>query len=176
MTRFLPSPNAWLWKSWRVKQRERQAWEQQITVSVMQASPKIRALAQVFSHGCVRIDVERQVARVQGLIRDDDNLAFAVKPLQDALKRAGLIHDDDRQWIDQATTQLVALDGQARTIVTLTQIPHTKAALPVCRVHGVPIFGDMNGVPHCPLCRSGAASDAKQQARQPHVSLGDSGD
>lgn len=76
-----------------------------------------------------RVTVIRQVATRRQFIRDDENLHFAVKPLNDALKRLGLLYDDSRTWLEQPPVeQQVSPDGQARTIVRLERTEASDAA------------------------------------------------
>lgn len=70
-----------------------------------------------------RVTVERQVVRQSHFIQDDDNLRFSVKPVNDALKRLGLIFDDSREWLDQPMPeQRVAEDRVARTIIRIERL------------------------------------------------------
>lgn len=73
-----------------------------------------------------RVSVIRIVKYRHHFISDDDNLKFALKPLLDALKRAGYIYDDKREWLDQPALpeQRVAEDGIARTIVRIERVSH----------------------------------------------------
>ena len=98
--RELRSPNAWLWRHWRVKQREREDWEMELMLACVK-----RDRAHSFSPRLVpfrrRVTVTRIVPSRRNFIKDDDNLRFAVKPLNDALKRKGLIYEDSREYLDQ---------------------------------------------------------------------------
>lgn len=111
LRRELKSPNTWNGRHWRFKHRESQEWEQFVWVAlakmarakdvigvltVMNALPPRRVCAEKR-----RVTITRQVPSSRNFIRDDDNLRFAVKPLNDALKRLGLIHDDNRKWLEQ---------------------------------------------------------------------------
>lgn len=71
-----------------------------------------------------RVSVIRIVKYRSHFISDDDNLKFALKPLLDALKRAGYIYDDKREWLDQPALpeQQVATDGVCRTIVRIERV------------------------------------------------------
>jgi hypothetical protein len=70
-----------------------------------------------------RVTIIRQVASRRHFIRDDDNLQFSAKPLNDALKRLGLVYDDTRTWMVQPLpTQQVSPNGVAWTIVRIEPI------------------------------------------------------
>jgi len=110
--RELRSPNAWLWKHWRVKQRERQQWEQEIAVSLLTEKGKRNVFAVLLAMNAVpdakrtcevrrKVTVTRIVTSKRRFIRDEDNLRFSVKPVNDALKRLGLIKDDNAKWLEQ---------------------------------------------------------------------------
>lgn len=108
--RELRSPNAWLWGHWRKKQRERQQWEQDIAVALLTTKGQGSVL-RVATHAVLstprtcdvrrRVVVTRVVPSSRRFIRDEDNLRFSVKPVNDALKRLGLIKDDNAKWLEQ---------------------------------------------------------------------------
>lgn len=67
-----------------------------------------------------RVTVIRLVKSRRQFIRDDENLHFAVKPLNDALKRLGLLYDDSRTWLEQPPVeQQLSPDGLPKTIVRI---------------------------------------------------------
>jgi hypothetical protein len=131
IARELKSPNRWQGRHWRYKHRETQEWEQFIWVhiakqtgakdamqvlSVMNAIPALKRVCGEKR----RVTVTRYCPSGRNFIRDDDNLRFAVKPLNDALKRLGLIRDDSRKWLEQPIpTQEVATDGRWRTVIQI---------------------------------------------------------
>ena len=133
--RELKSPNRWNGRHWRYKHRETQEWEQFIWVkiaqqagtrdalqvlSVMNAIPSLKRVCQEHR----RVTVTRYVPSTRNFIKDDDNLRFAVKPVNDALKRLGLIRDDSRKWLEQPMpTQAVSTDGRWRTVIEIEAIP-----------------------------------------------------
>jgi hypothetical protein len=132
--RELRSPNAWLWKHWRIKQRERETWEQEIAVAlltdrgkrhlgaVLQAMNAIQASRRTCDERR-RVTVTRLVPSRRNFIKDDDNLRFSVKPVNDALKRLGLIHSDSRQWLEQSMPmQEVSPDGTYATIIEIERL------------------------------------------------------
>lgn len=119
--RGLCSPNRDRGAHWSRRHRETRIWEQHIVAAAL-ASPATRTayerLRLIEGERLVRtargwrVRIERRPARrrveVTRLIhsrreriRDADNLAFAVKPLNDALRRLGLIYDDSRRWLEQ---------------------------------------------------------------------------
>lgn len=70
-----------------------------------------------------RVTIIRQVTTRRQFIRDDENLHFAVKPLNDALKRLGLLYDDSRTWLEQPPVeQQLSADGHPHTIVRIERI------------------------------------------------------
>lgn len=110
--RELRSPNAWLWGHWRKKQRERQQWEQDIAVALLTTKGQRSLPALLVAMNAVpavprtcdvrrRVVVTRVVPSSRRFIRDEDNLRFSVKPVNDALKRLGLIKDDNAKWLEQ---------------------------------------------------------------------------
>lgn len=110
--RELRSPNAWLWKHWRIKQREREAWEKDIAIALLTADGRKNVFAILQAMNAIpetkrvcaerrRVTVTRIVPSARRFIRDEDNLRFSVKPVNDALKRLGLIKDDNRKWLEQ---------------------------------------------------------------------------
>lgn len=130
--RELKSPNKTLWAHWRLKMREREDWEQALTfASVTYAGMTTaaglglvkRSLSLFIAEGAKErrtVAVVREVPSTRHFIRDDDNLAFSVKPLFDAMKRVGMITDDKREFLRAApTVQRVASDGAMHTAIEL---------------------------------------------------------
>ena len=71
----------------------------------------------------MRVTVTRQVPHTRNFLRDDDDLRYTTKPLNDALKHAGLIYDDSREWMHQdIPTQEVSRDGLYWTIVRIEPV------------------------------------------------------
>lgn len=134
--RELRSPNAWLWKHWRVKQKEREDWQTEIAIQALR--PEVRKKLDIWvllyaknqipeaKRECKRkrrVTVTRYVPKKRNFIRDDDNLRFAVKPVNDALKRLGLIKDDNRKWLDQPMpVQEVSADGKYYTRILIEDV------------------------------------------------------
>ena len=112
----LDTPNKRRGHHWSARHKETKAWELVVRAIAnvnLQAWSLIRdtttrrdALGQ---HRIIesrrkerrRVTVIRQVSGADGLIRDSENLHFALKPLNDALKRIGLIYDDSMDWLEQ---------------------------------------------------------------------------
>lgn len=128
--RKLRSPNEILGRHWREKSRERKQWQAHIVNALVLSCGHAAASALLkpdallgAKGGCVvrrRVDVIRYVPKKANFIRDDDNLAFAVKPLLDALKHAGLIRDDRRRWIElPLPTQEISNDGTFWTWIAI---------------------------------------------------------
>jgi len=128
LPRLLRSPNETLWRHWRVKQRERLAWEALLLAALLDVGgygrPYIRR--RVYGDRVTleapprRVVIERWLARPQQMIRDVDNLAFSGKHVVDALVRVGLLRDDSPAWAERpAPTQSVSADGRAYTVIRL---------------------------------------------------------
>lgn len=137
--RRLASPNLNLWKHWSKKLLESNGWLAALHIACIQVpgwrawlvadvdmQPDARGLfrpVEIRRQERRRVTVVRQVKYRGHFIRDDDNLRFATKPLNDALKRIGLLYDDSREWLEQAMpTQEVSPDGQCRTIVRIERV------------------------------------------------------
>lgn len=136
--RELKSPNAWNGRHWRYKYRETQEWEQFIwtalakqarassvvaVLAVMNALPPKRVCEEKR-----RVTVTRLVPSKRNFIRDDDNLRFATKPLNDALKRLGLIRDDNRKWLEQPMPmQAVSETGGWLTVIEIAPVEAIEA-------------------------------------------------
>lgn len=127
--RELRSPNAWMWKHWRIKQRERAMWERDIFAvgCVEVGTGRMLARQRAVDGGMIpagrhRVTVTRRVPSRRNFIRDDDNLRFSVKPLNDALKRAGLIYSDAREWLEQPMPTQEVGPGY-ETVIVIEAIP-----------------------------------------------------
>lgn len=148
MFRRLKAPNQTFWAHWMAKYREVQAWQGALAMALATQAPGWHTTWNVitgvesrkderghFQHREIRraerrrVTVIRQVRQRSHFIRDDDNLRFAVKPLNDALTRAGLLYDDSREWLEQGMpVQEVSPDRQVRTIVRIERVEGTHAA------------------------------------------------
>lgn len=130
--RELKTPNRWNGRHWRYKHRESQEWEQAVWVEIARRTGA-RDMYQVLA--CMgalpkrvcqekrRVTVTRVCPSGRNFIRDDDNLKFACKPLNDALKRLGLIYQDSRKWLEQPTPgQEVSPDGKWRTVIDIEPV------------------------------------------------------
>lgn len=131
--RRLESPNASRGAHWRVRHRISQTWEEEIWAAVarqtgartpvevlvcMNAIPALKR--NPASIGRQRVTIERHVPSRRNFIKDDDNLAFCAKPVNDALKRLVYIRDDSRKWLEQPTpTQHVSADKKDWTVITI---------------------------------------------------------
>lgn len=131
--RELKSPNAWMWKHWRVKQKEREGWETDIAWTLLRDGQKKNTYALLAAMNAIkprrvcdrkrRVVITRIVPSTRRFIRDDDNLRFAVKPVNDALKRLGLIKDDNRKWLDQPMPeQIVSVTGEVATVIEINNV------------------------------------------------------
>lgn len=123
--RELKSPNKWQGRHWRYKHRESQEWEMAVFVemSIQIGSGRVLKASERRPFERRRVSVVRLVPSMRNFIRDDDNLRFATKPLNDALKRLGLIHDDSRKWLEQTLpTQEVSPDGKHYTRIVIEEV------------------------------------------------------
>lgn len=123
--RELKSPNRWNGAHWRVKHRESQDWEVALWAAIGAHSGvgSVRKPSERLLEERRRVVVVRQVPSLRNFIRDDDNLRFATKPLNDALKRLGLIRDDSRKWLEQTLpTQEVSTDGKYYTRILIEAV------------------------------------------------------
>jgi Holliday junction resolvase RusA-like endonuclease len=119
----LKSPNTWQGRHWRYKHRESQMWEEAIwTLCALVMKP--RRICEVKR----RVTVTRFVPSARNFIRDDDNLRFATKPLNDALKRLGLIKNDSRNWLEQPMPeQVVSVVKGYGTRLVIEDIPESSS-------------------------------------------------
>lgn len=133
--RELKSPNKWQGRHWRYKHRETTEWEQAIHVAyamrrgVMVATQsRIAGVLGASAPLKAKVTVTRIVPSARNFIRDDDNLRFSTKPLNDALKRLGLIHDDSRRWLEQPQVrQEVSGIGEWATVITIEPVEAATA-------------------------------------------------
>lgn len=118
--RELKSPNKWQGRHWRYKHRETTDWERELQIAWLSVPKKVQQKVRE-DHDCImRVRVERHCPSARNFIRDDDNLRFSTKPLNDALKRVGFIVDDNRKWLVQGLPeQRVSVDAQWRTVIEI---------------------------------------------------------
>jgi Holliday junction resolvase RusA-like endonuclease len=140
--RELKSPNTWNGRHWRYKHRETQEWEQFIWVTLAKQARSSSVLAVLTVMNALppkrvcsekrKVTVTRLVPSARNFIRDDDNLRFSVKPLLDALKRLGLIRDDNRKWIDlPMPVQAVSESKNWVTVIEIATVDPIDEALDV---------------------------------------------
>lgn len=142
--RRLGSPNILRWSHWSAHARETKLWEAEIQIACFQVrgwqewlltsiemQRDERGLYQPVEtrrRERRRVTVIRQT-RTRAVITDDDNLRYATKPLNDALKRLGLVYDDSRDWMEQPTpVQEQAPDRKWRTIIRIERLSQEAAA------------------------------------------------
>lgn len=134
VARKLDSPNSWR-ASWALGHNLMNWWTRAFTTALA-ANAGFDSMARFQSEGhlprCefpVKVTVTRQVPHRRNFIRDDDDLRYTTKPLNDALKHAGLIYDDSRTWLQQdMPVQEVSRDGLYWTIVRIEPIDLAAAA------------------------------------------------
>ena len=72
---------------------------------------------------CRRVTVTRLVPSSRNFIRDEENLRFSTKPVNDALKRLGFLYDDSRRWLEQPLPrEEVAPDGRDVTVIQIERV------------------------------------------------------
>ncbi len=130
--RELKSPNRWNGAHWRVKHRESQDWERDIFYEIASQQRVKGILGALLVLGAFPwqscqekriVTMTRFVPSKRNFIKDDDNLRFATKPVNDALKRLQLIREDSRKWLEQATpTQEVSTDGKYYTRIQIQAV------------------------------------------------------
>lgn len=138
--RELKSPNKTLWAHWRLKQAERQAWEQELLlaiavyggITVAAGAQRLRSLSVFVAPGVKerrRVVVTRLVPSSRNFIKDDDNLSYSLKHLCDAMKRVGLLYDDRREYLDAPRpTQAVSPDRVYTTVIEIQRLGVGPAA------------------------------------------------
>lgn len=146
IARPLESPNRTRGYHWRTRHRESQAWEQEIASAFPTSGTRLGRISLElrtepyqdrrgrWKQRTIRrrerrgVFVHRFVKSAHRLIHDPDNLAYATKPLLDALKRLSLIYDDSAAWLDQTETrQTISLTGVEFTAITLTISARSEA-------------------------------------------------
>jgi hypothetical protein len=125
--RELKSPNKWQGRHWRYKHRETQQWEWEIAAVALTTNGGYlqfqRDGGMLRPYEVRRVTVTRIVPSKRNFIKDDDNLRFSTKPLNDALKRLGLIYDDSRKWLQQPIPeQIVSPEGEWRTVIEIAPV------------------------------------------------------
>jgi len=134
----LESPNVTRGYHWRRRHRETMAWQGLIHGH----APRMRPLWSVETNPRLayddrgrpylktdriperrRVTITRLVPSRRNFIRDDDNLRFAAKPVNDALKRLGFLYDDTRTWLEQpAPVQTVDPQGRDLTVIRIERV------------------------------------------------------
>jgi hypothetical protein len=133
VARKLDSPNAWR-KHWTLGHRLMKWWLRAFTTALA-TNGGFESMARYQAEGQMppvkfrmKVTVIRQAPSRRNFIRDDDDLRYTTKPLNDALKHAGLIKDDSRRWLNQPMpVQEVSSDRHYWTVVRVE--PDTEAAL-----------------------------------------------
>ncbi len=125
VARKLDSPNIWR-GHWMIGHKLMQWWLTAFTTALA-TNAGCTSMARFQLEGQLppvtfpmKVSVTRLVPSVRNFIKDDDDLRYTTKPINDALKHAGLIKDDSREWLTQEMpTQEVSPDGLYWTIVRI---------------------------------------------------------
>jgi hypothetical protein len=149
--RELLSANKTIWGHWRIKQRERDDWEEALVHAAADyAGVTTRAGLELVKRSLSlfvperprdakgklappaqrsRVELLRLVPTKRRLILDDVNLRFAGKHLVDGMKNIGMIAADSRKWLEEPEpTQDLSADGKFWTVIRLTRLPLTATA------------------------------------------------
>jgi hypothetical protein len=127
----LRSPNATIWRPWTGLAADRAKWERLLRGELREwqamrnligfTQDEARAGPHVTEHSELRaLTVTRYVPSRAHFMRDERNLQFSIKGLEDALVRVGLLVDDRREWLRCApVTQHLCPTGAFVTVVLL---------------------------------------------------------
>ena len=109
--RGLKSPNVGRGAKWYGRHKETKAWEIDIWAAVMTRAGARSVLDVLTLDGRLnhasarkerrRVVVTRVVPSARNFLKDSENILFSLKPVNDALKRLGLIYDDSMKWLEQ---------------------------------------------------------------------------
>jgi hypothetical protein len=123
LPRRLRSPNQRA--NWRTDHGERQAWAKLIAKAECPIDFAEAKAAYGASIKPVNTRMKLEILRLapnQRYMMDEDNLSASTKRLQDSLKEAGYIVDDNRRWLEGPTvTQGVSDDKCYWVIITLSE-------------------------------------------------------
>ena len=125
--RELHSPNKWQGRHWSFKSRDTRDWEALIACACVRLDRRFVFNRKPLVPFRRRVSVTRIVPSKRNFIKDDDNLRFATKPLNDALKRLGLIYEDSRHWLEQTLPiQEVSPNGGYFTRIVIEPVAATE--------------------------------------------------
>jgi hypothetical protein len=127
----LRTPNATIWRPWTGLAADRARWERAFRAEIREWL-SMRTIAGWTPHDSLawphllahkerrHLTVTRYVPSPRHFMRDERNLQFSIKGLEDALVHAQLIVDDRREWLTcDPVTQHVSPDGKFYTVVLL---------------------------------------------------------
>lgn len=131
----LKSPNASIWRGRWALTAVREAWTTNLLVAIARyGGMETAAAAKTYLRSLsIFVDPERKerrrvvltrlVPHSRNLLRDDDNLRYVGKSLMDAMKHAGLLSDDKREYLDHpGPTQAVSTDGTYTTVIEIQRL------------------------------------------------------
>jgi hypothetical protein len=119
--------------TWRVDHGEREAWRKLLSEALH--GTDMSAYGAPFPVTTrMKLEVMR-LAPNKRYMMDNDNLAASIKRLQDSLKEAGFLVDDNPRWLESHIVQGISDDKKYWTIVTLSEAEGSKVySFPVVSV------------------------------------------
>lgn len=124
----LKSPNDTRGGHWSIRHAETKRWQRLIVSAFGHAWQHEWLLTAVGT--LVRTQERRRVTVIcqrpsrRNFCKDDDNRRYLAKPVNDALKRIGLLYDDSRRWLEQPMPEeQVSEDGADWTVIRIERLP-----------------------------------------------------
>lgn len=116
--RPMPSVNEWHGRHWSTYHRHRTTWMQELGFAASKALAVARESLPPKPRGKRLVRVWRVMAPGDRRY-DDENLKAGCKPILDALKRLGAIHNDSPVWLEHDAQQRPAFDRERAPAVLI---------------------------------------------------------